>query len=370
MKNTDTFGVHFTIRQSKIKNGKVPIYARITVNKSRVDLSIKREVVPEEWNNFRGFAKPKTETQKLLNNYLEEVRSKIVNHYQQIKLKNGMITAANLKNEYLGLNEKVKDRTLLWLATEHNVIMEKKLAWGSLKNYYTTKKYLENFLKKHYGGDILLSKLNCGFLTSFEYYLRNNPLKSNDPCTNNGTMKHLERVKKMANWAKLNDWVEKNPFDNFKLKYKYLQRESLTVVELSKIENHSFENLTLEKVKDFFIFCCYTGLSYADVMELKTTNVLEAEDGFTWLKKLRTKTNVPIDVPLLKKATTYFEKLSTKEKAPNRDAIFHYISNQEVNRSLKLIAEICGISKNLSFHLASHTFATTVCLSNGVSIDL
>jgi site-specific recombinase XerD len=104
-------------------------------------------------------------------------------------------------------------------------------------------------------------------------------------------------------------------------------------------------------------------------MELKTVNVLQAEDGFKWLKKLRKKTSIPIDVPLLKQATSYFEKLTAIERAPNRDAIFPYLSNQTVNRSLKVIAEICGISKDLSFHLARHTFATTVCLSNGVSIE-
>lgn len=124
MKNTNTFGVHFTIRQNKIKNGKVPIYARITVNKSRIDISMKRMVEPEEWNQIKGYAKPKSETLKLLNSYLEEVRSKIVSHYQHLKLRDEIITAAILKNEYLELNEKVNDRTLLWLATEHNVIRE------------------------------------------------------------------------------------------------------------------------------------------------------------------------------------------------------------------------------------------------------
>jgi hypothetical protein len=128
------------------------------MNKNRVELSIKRRVGPNDWNNGRAFAKPKTEALRLLNSYLEEVRSKITSHYQQLKLRDEIVTAVTVKNEYPGLNEKKNDRTLLWLAAEHNVIMEKKLAWGSMKNYYTIEQYLQNFLKNYYGVDILLCK--------------------------------------------------------------------------------------------------------------------------------------------------------------------------------------------------------------------
>jgi len=125
----------------------------------------------------------------------------------------------------------------------------------------------------------------------------------------------------------------------------------------------------LQKVRDFFVFSCYTGLAYIDVTELKPQNIIGGIDGTKWIKTSRAKTDTSVNVPLLKPALIILEKYLSEKERPIRETIFPWISNQEINRSLKIIAEVCSIKKHLTFHLARHTFATTVTLINGVPIE-
>jgi len=370
MKNGNTFGVHFILRQEREVRGKCPIYARVVVNKTRCELALKCWIQKEDWNSIKGFAKPKDEELNGLNSYLETVKGKISGHFRSLDLSDSILTAEILKNAYLGNDIDENKYSLLWLSKEHNVIMNKVLKPGSLKNYFTTEKYLQNFLKKKYNaGDIYLKELKYEFITAFEYYLRNHPLKKNDPCTNNGTMKHLERLKKMVSWATKNGWIEKDPFMYYQLKFKRTERDYLSADEMSCIENYDFENGMLQKVRDLFIFSCYTGLSYIDLIELKPQQIIKSIEGVKWIKSSREKTGIAVNVPLLEPAVIIADKFSKEDEARFRETVFPKISNQEVNRSLKVIAEISGIKKYLTFHLARHTFATTVTLMNGVPIE-
>jgi site-specific recombinase XerD len=370
MKSKNTFGVHFTLRLSRSVNGKFPIYIRIVVNKSRVELALKCYLPREDWNGIKGLPKPKNEDLKQLTCYLEEVKSKIISHYRALEISDQELTAEAVKNAYLGVEKLENQYTLTWLIQEHNTIMQKVLKHGSMKNYYTTARYLQLFLKAKYKvDDINLKDLNYSFITAFEYFVRSNPIKKNDPCTNNGTMKHLERLKKMISWAIKNEWMEKHPFLNYQVKMKRKERDFLNELEMSAIETTDFANPMLQKVRDLFIFSCYTGLSYIDLVELKPQQILTGIDGVKWIKRSRAKTDVAINVPLLEPAVAIVEKVSSEQGAIVRETVFPRISNQEMNRSLKVIAEICGISKYLTFHLARHTFATTVTLMNGVPIE-
>jgi len=182
-------------------------------------------------------------------------------------------------------------------------------------------------------------------------------------------MKHLERVKKMVAWATTNEWIEKNPFTAYKLKLKRHEMEFLQKDELARVETRDLENPMLRRIRDLFVFSCYTGLAYSDLMDLQPCNILMGVDGLKWIKTSRKKTDIPVNVPLLKPALAIMEKFRAVEGAAKRDTVFPRVSNQEVNRGLKLIAEICEIKKYLTFHLARHTFATTVTLLNGVPIE-
>ncbi len=172
----------------------------------------------------------------------------------------------------------------------------------------------------------------------------------------------------MATWAVKNEWIDKNPFSNFRLKFKHTEREFLSEVELAELEGRDFENPMLNRVKELFLFSCYTGLSYIDLMELRPQQILTGIDKIRWIKTTRAKTDTPVNVPLLRPAQVILEKF-TEGGLGQRDTVFPRVSNQEVNRSLKILAEICGIQKYLTFHLARHTFATTVTLMNGVPTE-
>ena len=371
MKSNNTFGVHFVLRTSRTSDdNKFPVYARIVVNATRTELSMKNSVSKADWNFGKGEAKPKNPELRAFNSYLQEMQGKLHRHYRDLLLEDEAVTAAAVKSTFLGIEkEKEISYSLLWLVNQHETMMQKVLKPGTMKNYHATESYLKRFLVARYKKpDMPLKDLNYEFISGFEFFVRNNSLKESDPCTTNGTMKHLERLKKMVTWAQKNEWIDKNPFSNFRLKFKHTEREFLSDLELATLENQDFGNFMLDRVKDLFLFSCYTGLSYVDLMELRPSEVLTGIDKIKWIKTTRAKTDTPVNVPLLKPAQLLLEKFADDDAA-NRDTVFPYVSNQEINRSLKIIAEICGIQKYLTFHLARHTFATTVTLMNGVPIE-
>ena len=372
MRSNDSFGVHFILRESTKLDGKMPIYLRIVINQRRCEVSLRLYVKKEDWSEAKGAAKPKNAALRKINYYLEESRAKVVSHYQEIYRSDQPVSAAAVKNAYLGIvavDKKVK-YSLMWLVEQHNTHMEKILQPGSLKNYFTTAKYIRVFLEKQYAvKDIFLNELKYEFITAFEFFIRNTPIKKNDPCTNNGTMKHLERLKKMVSWAAKNEWVEKNPFLNYQVKFKHKERDYLSENEIVLLEQVQLSNAMLHKVRDMFVFSCYTGLAFADLMELQPHQIVTNGNGSRWIKTSRAKNDIGVNVPLLETAITIMEKFQREVAIPERETIFPKVSNQEMNRSLKVIAEICGIGKYLTFHLARHTFATTVTLMNGVPIE-
>lgn len=382
MKNKHRFGVHFILRSRRDAQGKFPIYARIIVNGNRVELSANISVHTEEWNSGNGEALPLNEELVDLNQQLYEMKRKLSSHFTELSKRLKTITGDHVKCAFLGVEytekkerskqviEIVPEKTLLWLFSEHNLLMKSILKRGTMKNYFTTEGYLKKFLSAKFAdGDILLTDLKYSFITHFEHYVRTTPLKTNDPCTNNGTMKHMERLKKVVYWAAKNEWIDKNPFAAFSLKFKHTPVEFLELHELASLENQTFHDPMRRKVRDLFVFCCYTGLCYADLMALTPANIVTGADGFEWIKTVRLKTDISFDVPLLDKALEILEFFkNTKDELP-RDTLFPYITNQEVNRSLKIIAEVCNINKKLTFHMARHTFATTVTLSNDVPFE-
>lgn len=369
MRSDNTFGIHFILRMNKVKDGKAPLYARLVVNGSRCEISLKRRVDLKDWNDSRGYAKPKSIDLKLLNNYLEEVRGQLTGCYSQLHLEKKLLNAELVKNNWLG-NDK-EEHSLNSLMEYHNIQMKEVLAPGTLKNYFTTVCYIKSFLRTRYKkADIFLSELNYQFISEFEMFLRKHTPKDHQKkLQNNGVMKHLERVRKMVKLAVRLEWISRDPFENFQLRFTKVEMGFLTKEELYSIQHKSFCISRLEWVKDLFIFSCYTGLAYTDVMQLAPSNIVIGIDGKYWIKTLRQKTDVQVNVPLLSTAHEIVEKYKIDPKALAKGLLFPAISNQKLNSYLKEIADICGITKNLTFHLARHTFATTVTLSNGVPIE-
>lgn len=366
----NTFGVIFYLKKYKTStSGKTPIYARITVDGRRVDISVKRSVEEANWNFHKGMAKGSKQAIVMLNNFLEKYRSAIVECYQELLLKKKVITSELIKETFLGLDQ--KRLTISKLIEYHNKEEHGNLEWGTMKNYMTTQKYVKSFLKDRYStNDRVLSELNYKFITDFESYLRKVKDKNGNPAmANNGVMKHLERLCKMINLAVKLEWIERSPFQAYQMKFDKIEREYLTKAELMRIESKEFKVPRLKSIADLFIFSCYTGLAYIEVFNLKPCHIVEVESGEFWIKTKRQKTNVPVSVPLLPKALAIVERYQDHPLSEMRGKAFPVISNQKMNSYLKEIADICGITKPLTFHIARHTFATTITLTNGVPIE-
>jgi site-specific recombinase XerD len=366
---TNTFNVVYHLRNRGLVDGKLPVYARITINKRRIELSVKQMMNPTDWNETLGLAKPLTEEYVQFNKYLDQLKSTYFNCYREMVLQKKEISTESFRKLYYG--EEEDEYTLCKLMNYHNVDMKESVSWGTMKNYFTTQKYLEKFLKERQKvKDIKLEKINYKFVTDFEYYLKTyKPLLHQKPIHNNGVMKHMERFRKMINVALKNEWIEKDPFKAYKIKFVKFERGYLTEFELDELEQKEFKIERLQMVKDLFIFSCYTGLAYIDTVTLTPANIIKGIDSEAWLATQRTKTKTPVKVPLLPRAIEIIEKYRNNPKCLAEGSLLPQLSNQRLNGYLKEIADICGIEKNLTFHLARHTFATTVTLSNGVPIE-
>ncbi len=367
MRTDSTLGVIFFTRKKRNDPEKLDIYLRITVNKKRAEFSIKRDIAVCNWDIFRCRAKETDHNLILLNTYLDDVYAEVLNAHKQLHSERKLITAKAIKSRYFGEDE--QRMTLMKAVEYHNSNINKSLKWGTLKNYFSTEKYLKQFLQERLKtDDIYLIQLNYKFIADFENYIRTyRPRKARKTCSNNGAMKHLERLMKITNLALKMEWLEKDPFRNFKLHYIRNERDYLTERELDLIEGTSFMTVGLNRVKDVFLFSCYTGLSYIDIKELHPNQILIGIDGNQMIHTKRAKTNESVKIPLLPRAKEILNKYREEMELTGKPLPVY--SNQKTNKNLKEIAKACGIHKNITFHVARHTFATTVTLSNGVPIE-
>ncbi len=369
MRTSLTFSVLFWTYAARAKNNQAKIYARITVNGKRVNISLKQRVDIGSWDAKRQKAKGNGEASRTLNLYLDEVKSDIFQCYNDLKREDQVLTAELIKARYLG--EDKRKYTLKDIFDYHNETMSHKLTAGTIGKFNTTQKYVLVYtMSKYRKTNMFLQDLNHEFILGFESFLRNYKSRpSQGEISNNVAMKHIQRLKKMVSLAYQMEWIERNPFVKFKLKYEKKEREFLTSTELKSIEDFHFTIERLIAVRDVFIFSCYTGLSYVDITGLTQDNIVLGIDGSCWMVTKRQKTKTPIKIPLLPKAESLIQKYQDHPRTLNSARLIPCMSNQKLNSYLKEIADSCGINKNLTFHMARHTFATTVTLSNGVPIE-
>lgn len=363
-----SFSQLFYLKGKHFKNDvKVPIYLRLTVNGQRSELSISRKVEPEKWNVKTGKMRGTNLEANELNSYLNVVRSKINKIHARLVDESRPFNSSDIKNLYAGKGEKIK--MLVQLFEEHNQQMEKlvgvEFALGTWKRYHTTKKHVQEFLKTEYRkDDVPVRDVNLRFIKGFEYFL-----KITKACNHNSALKYVNNFKKIIRMAVANDWISKDPFYNYKVQFKTVERDFLSKEELQDLKEKEIDGDRLNVVRDMFVFCCYTGLSYIDVQKLNQDNIVRHIDGSLWIQAERTKTKSKLGIPILPTAEAILEKYKDHPKVVNGECVLPVLSNQKSNAYLKEIANLCGIEKNLTTHLARHTFATTVTLSNGVPIE-
>jgi site-specific recombinase XerD len=176
-------------------------------------------------------------------------------------------------------------------------------------------------------------------------------------------------LKKVLNTALAMNQISINPYSSFKVTRNETHRDYLTNQELGKIKNKDVSTLRMEIIRDVFVFACYTGLGYAELNKLNKFHIHQADDGGSWIIIDRDKTDIRCRVLILPQAKAILEKYENFPTNKNRGKLLPVNSNQKMNEYLKELAGICGINKNLSMHVARHTFATSVTLANGVPIE-
>ncbi len=364
----NTFSVLFYPRGNDIdKNGNASIYLRITVNGKRSEVSIKRKVPLEKWNSEAGKLRGTTNDVRELNRYMDSIKVRVHKIQETLSENQQLVTSAIIKSIYLGRN--IKHKMLLEIFQEHNDKIErlvgKEFAQGTIERYKTAKRHVEGYINLEYDTkDIPVKDVDHKFITGLEYYL-----KTERKCAHNTAVKYVTNFKKIIRIAFANDWIAKDPFVNWKAKLKKVEREFLSKEEIQTMVEKQLYIERLDQVKDIFLFSCFTGLAYADVKKLSKDDVVIGIDSGKWIKIKRSKTNTRSNIPLLPTALRIIDKYNNHTDFSNKGKLLPVSSNQKMNAYLKEIAVLCNIAKNLTFHLARHTFATTVTLSNGVPIE-
>jgi site-specific recombinase XerD len=358
----------FYAKRARINaNGLFPIYTRITVNGKRIEFSTGRSVTANKWSTAAGKMKGQSEEARSVNRHLDMLKVKIIDFQMEFIHQNILITAKLFKSKVLG--EDVKQRMLIPIFEDHNNRIEeligKEYALGTLERYKTSLKHTINFLEwKYKVSDIDILKINHAFITDYEFYLR-----SVRNCNNNTAVKYIKNFGKIIKICLANNWMDRNPFSNYKAKVREVERVYLNEGEIQKLLNKEFLTERLSLVRDIFLFSCYTGLAYIDVKNLTKSHVSIGIDGDKWIFTHRQKTESASKIPILPVTQMMIDKYVNHPQCIVKDCLLPIFSNQKMNAYLKEIASVCEISKELTFHIARHTFATTVTLSNGVPIE-
>jgi integrase len=364
-----TMKVLFLLRtRTNYESGPAPIYMRVTIEGERFELATQRKADPEKWDANAGrLIKSKKEETRQLNNYLDMLQMKVFESHRELLTLGEEITAKKIRNFLLGI-ENDDSKTLLGVYREHieeiKALIGKEYAPGTLKRFKAALSSLEAFLAHRKETDMLLSDLSHKFITDYEFFL-----KSVRNVEHNTAMGIIKKLKKIIRICVANDWIEKDPFMNYRVKIRETNRPFLLQDELEKIIALKFTAERLANVRDIFVFCCFTGLAYADVQKLKRRDIVVGNDGEKWIHTERVKTDTATRVPLLPQAIKIMESYADHPQCVNKGKLLPVLSNAKMNEYLKEIADRCEINKKMTFHTARHTFATTVTLTNGVPIE-
>lgn len=362
------FSLLFYLKRPKnYIDGTVPIYLRITVNGKRAETTTAHSCDPLQWSIKTGRLKGTKESARTFNAYLDQLQAMVYAAHQSLTEQKTTITADRLKNKLTGKTENI--RMILDVFREHNrqvsTLVGTDFAKGTLERYQTSLKHTADFIKWKYNvNDIDIRDIDHDFVVSYDFYLR-----SVRKCGNNSAVKYLKNFKKIVRICIASGWLKSDPFINYKAKVKVVDRVFLNNEELQRMADKEFVTERLGQIRDIFLFSCFTGLAYADVYKLRGAEVITGPDGEKWINTKRQKTAIPTRVPLLPPAVAILNKYSDSPVCEHSGKAFPVSTNQKMNAYLKEIADICGISKKLTYHIARHTFATTVTLSNGVPIE-
>ncbi|HQL70692.1 MAG TPA: site-specific integrase, partial [Bacteroidales bacterium] len=364
MKERNTFSVLFYQRVDKTdKSGMAPIFMRVTVNGCRAEIATNKNFDVNRWKDGKP-TDNKIDAKELLRD-LESMKERINRIRRNMIDHDELLDVKKIKEYYTGKSRKSK--TVVEVFNWHNALvkelLEKQYSKATYTRYQTTLSHIKEFMMNNYSvNDMRLSELDYDFIASFDHYL-----KVKRGCNHNSSMKYIKNFRKVINLAVKHGWIDKDPFALFKCNILPVERYFLTSEELKRIEDKEIEIKRMDQVRDIFVFCCYTGLSYCDVNKLTKEHIVLGFDGYKWINQNREKSDSKAQIPLLPKALEILDKYQSF--SGDKVKLLPVISNSNYNVYLKELAAICEIQKNLTSHIARHTFATTVTLSNDVPIE-
>lgn len=364
-----TFSILFYIKRKKLlKNGDAPVYMRVTVDGRFLEASLKRGVNPKVWNEKKQRSTGRDRLSLELNDYLDDTLARLLKIHQRFTDKKKVINPKTILDEWNGRVEKPK--MLCEVFKDDNLKYRQRLEIGDvvlntvLRNE-RAERYLGEFIRKRYNADdIPFSSIDNAFIRDFHLFLRVD--KKQEQNTAN---KYCKILKRIVTLALDNKWMEVNPFQGMRFQAKATNRQFLTEKELATIMNKTFTLERLNVVRDIFVFCALTGLSFSDVEGLKSEHVSVDDEGNYWIHKARQKTKNVCSIPYLESARAIADKYADHPLCEKRGVLLPVISNQRMNSYLGEIAGICGINKPLTMHIARHSFAC-LALANGVSMEI
>lgn len=344
-----TFNLLFFIKKNKIRtNGTAPIYLRITIDGKAADIAAKRYIDPKKWDVKAHKALGNSQEAKTLNLYLKTLEQKVYDfHYLMLKEEN-FVTAESLKSKLLGTD--IEQRMLIPIFQEHNdkveALVGQDFAPGTLERYKTSLKHTQEFINwKYKVSDIDITQIVHGFVSDYDFWLR-----SVRKCANNTAVKYIKNFKKIMRLCMANGWLSKDPFLGYRAKIKEVERPYLTKEEIQSIYDKEFASDRLSQVRDIFLFSCYTGLAYVDVVKLSRSHINIGIDGNKWIFTNRQKTGIAIRVPLLPLAQEIILKYEDHPECINLNVLFPVLSNQKMNSYLKEIARLSDIRSKCNLH--------------------
>lgn len=366
----DSFRVLFFLKKTRLlKNGEASVCMRITVNGTRVENNIRKSIDPALWSQAKETARGKSRRACDLNTYIEEARIKLYQIFCELEQQNRPITAHLLQELFFGQEKPEEVRTLLETMQEHNdqcrALVGTDYALITVRRYESCRRYLAELIRQRYGKeDLPLTEVNGELVRAFAFYL-----KTEKGCQQNTVIRYMKCLKKITNLARANDWMAKDPFLGIRFHEKEVVREFLTMDELQTIYRKEFPLERLTLVRDVFIFAAFTGLAFIDVQQLAPEHIVRDNNGNLWIRKPRQKTKNMCNIPLLDIPQEILRKYADHPTCRKKGVLLPVPCNQKMNSYLKEIADICMIRKNLTTHCARHSYATSVCLANGVSLE-
>lgn len=352
------------LRTSKTnKQGLSPIEVWISCNGERGSFNSGKFAKKEDWNKGKQEIKVKTEEAKLINDYLITLRNKIYEKEIELIQKGYVPTPLLLKEALFNKIEALNEKTLLQLTRQHNVdkkaLVGTSVAAATQECFEHSERLFQEYILNRYDRqDVSLKEVNLSFIQGFHTFLLQKGMCQNS-CT-----KHLKFLKKVMNLAVASNYISYNLVNAYKVEREAVEMDFLDEEELRKIINFDTPIPRFEKARDFFLFGCFTGLSYIDIKTLDSKHFETDGEGRIWIKKHRVKTGVLSRVPLLPMAKMILDKYKGgKHLIPIQDP-------SDINKYLKDIAILCGINKRITFHTSRHTFATTITLSNNISLEV